>query len=37
MDRLIVATARHLGLPVVTCDRNINSYAQAGHLAVIPC
>jgi PIN domain nuclease of toxin-antitoxin system len=37
MDRLIVATARHLGSPVVTRDRKIISYAQAGHLAVIPC
>jgi PIN domain nuclease of toxin-antitoxin system len=37
MDRLIVATARHLGLPVVTSDRKIIAYAQAGHVAVLPC
>jgi PIN domain nuclease of toxin-antitoxin system len=37
MDRLIVATARHLGLPVVTSDRRIIAYAQAGHVTVIPC
>jgi PIN domain nuclease of toxin-antitoxin system len=37
MDRLIVATARHLRLPVVTRDRKIISYAHAGHVSVIPC
>jgi PIN domain nuclease of toxin-antitoxin system len=37
MDRLIVATARHLGLPVVTSDRRIIAYAQAGHVDVIAC
>jgi PIN domain nuclease of toxin-antitoxin system len=37
MDRLIVATARHLGLPIVTSDREIIAYAQAGHVAVIAC
>jgi PIN domain nuclease of toxin-antitoxin system len=37
MDRLIVATARHLGLPVVTSDRRIIAYAQAGYVDVIAC
>jgi PIN domain nuclease of toxin-antitoxin system len=37
MDRLIVATARHLRLPVVTRDRKIIAYAHAGHVSVIPC
>ena len=37
MDRLIVATARHLGLPIVTSDRKIIAYAQAGHVSVIAC
>jgi len=34
-DRLIVATARHLGLPIVTRDRKILAYAQGGDVAVI--
>jgi len=37
MDRLIVATARHLCLPVVTRDRRIIAYAQAGHVEAISC
>ncbi|HBK04683.1 MAG TPA: PIN domain nuclease [Acetobacteraceae bacterium] len=37
MDRLIVATARHLGMPVVTGDRKIIAYAEAGHVQVIAC
>jgi PIN domain nuclease of toxin-antitoxin system len=37
MDRLIVATARHLGMPVVTSDRKILTYAEAGHVNVIAC
>jgi PIN domain nuclease of toxin-antitoxin system len=36
-DRLIVATARHLGVPVVTRDRRIIAYARAGHVQVIRC
>jgi PIN domain nuclease of toxin-antitoxin system len=36
-DRLIIATARHLGLPVVTRDRKIIAYAEDGEVAVIPC
>ncbi len=36
-DRLIVATARHLGVPVVTRDRRIAAYGVAGHVDVIGC
>lgn len=36
-DRLIVATARHLGVPVVTRDRRIIAYGGEGHLDVIAC
>jgi PIN domain nuclease of toxin-antitoxin system len=37
MDRLIVATARHLGMPVVTSDRKILGYAEAGFVRAIAC
>jgi len=36
-DRLIIATARHFGLPIVTRDRRIIDYADAGHVEVIRC
>lgn len=36
-DRLVIATARHLGVPVVTRDRRIIAYGEAGHADVIPC
>lgn len=36
-DRLIVATARHLGVPVVTRDRRIVEYGEAGHVGVVAC
>jgi PIN domain nuclease of toxin-antitoxin system len=36
-DRLIIATARHLALPVVTRDRKIVAYARSGEVAVIVC
>ena len=36
-DRLLIATARHLGLPIVTRDRQIAAYAAAGHIQVIAC
>jgi PIN domain nuclease of toxin-antitoxin system len=29
-DRLLIATARHLGMPIVTRDRRIIAYAEAG-------
>ena len=37
MDRIIVATTRHLGMPIVTGDRKILAYAEAGHVNVIAC
>ena len=36
-DRLLIATARHLGLPIVTRDRQIAAYAASGHVQVIGC
>ncbi len=36
-DRFIVATARHLGAPIVTRDRRIIAYASDGHVQAIPC
>jgi PIN domain nuclease of toxin-antitoxin system len=36
-DRLIVATARHLGAPVVTRDSKILAYAGSGHVEAIRC
>ena len=34
-DRLIVATARHWGVPLLTADRTILAYAADGHVQVI--
>ena len=36
-DRLIIATARHLGVPVVTRDRLILAYGAAGGVGVVGC
>lgn len=36
-DRIILATARELGLTVVTRDRKILDYAASGHVAAIAC
>jgi len=36
-DRMIIATARHLGLPIVTRDSRIIAYAEAGFVGVIAC
>ena len=36
-DRLLIATARHLGMPLVTRDRRIIDYAEAGWVRVIAC
>ena len=36
-DCLIIATARHMGVPIVTRDQKIIAYAAAGHVDVIPC
>jgi PIN domain nuclease of toxin-antitoxin system len=36
-DRLLIATARALGVPIVTSDRRILDYAQAGLVRAIRC
>lgn len=36
-DRLLIATARALHVPIVTRDRHMLSYAAAGHLQAIGC
>jgi PIN domain nuclease of toxin-antitoxin system len=36
-DRLLIATARHLAMPIVTRDRQIAAYGAAGHVHVIGC
>ena len=36
-DRFIIATARHLGMPIVTRDRRILDYAEAGYAHAIAC
>ena len=36
-DRLLIATARALGVPIVTRDRRILAYAEAGFVAAIAC
>jgi PIN domain nuclease of toxin-antitoxin system len=36
-DRIIAATARALGLTIVTRDGELLPYAAAGHLAAIRC
>jgi len=36
-DRLIVTSARHLGVPVVTRDPRIIACGRDGHVQVIPC
>jgi PIN domain nuclease of toxin-antitoxin system len=37
MDRIIIATAREHGLRLVTRDRLILSYANAGHVQAMAC
>ena len=34
-DRIVVAEARSMGAPVLTCDRRILAYAAAGHVEAI--
>lgn len=34
-DRFIVATARHLGVPLVTADRAILAYGRQGHVRAL--
>ena len=36
-DRLLVATARDLRLPLVTRDARILAFAKAGHLQALAC
>lgn len=36
-DRLIVTSARHLDVPIVTRDRRIIAYGRHGYVEVIPC
>lgn len=36
-DRLIIATARRLGVPIITRDSKIIAYSEAGFVSVIPC
>jgi PIN domain nuclease of toxin-antitoxin system len=36
-NRLLIATARQLGVPLVTRDRRILDYAAQGHVDAIPC
>lgn len=36
-DRIIAATARALGLAIVTRDREFVPYAKAGHVVLIRC
>jgi PIN domain nuclease of toxin-antitoxin system len=33
----LIATARHLGMPIVTRDRRIIAYPEAGWVRVIAC
>lgn len=36
-DRLLIATARELGVPLVTRDQRILAYAAQGHVQAIAC
>jgi PIN domain nuclease of toxin-antitoxin system len=36
-DRLLIATARHIGAPLITRDRAILAYAARGHVQAIAC
>ena len=36
-DRLLVATARALDVPILTRDRKILDYAEAGRVKAIAC
>jgi PIN domain nuclease of toxin-antitoxin system len=36
-DRLLLSTARHLNVPIVTRDQRMIAYARAGHAQAIPC
>lgn len=36
-DRLLIATARHLNIPLVTRDTKIIAYAKQDFMQVLPC
>jgi PIN domain nuclease of toxin-antitoxin system len=36
-DRLLIATSRHLGAPLVTRDARIAAYAAGGDVAMVAC
>lgn len=36
-DRIVIATARSSGCRIMTRDRRILAYSEAGHVAAIPC
>ena len=36
-DRFLIATARSMNIPLVTRDRVMLRYAEAGHVRCIPC
>jgi PIN domain nuclease of toxin-antitoxin system len=36
-DRLLAATARELGAPLVTRDARLLAYAAAGHMRAVAC
>ena len=36
-DRLLIATARAMGIPIMTGDQKILRYAEAGHVHAIEC
>lgn len=37
VDRILIATAREHGLTIVTRDRAILAYGEAGHVKVLAC
>jgi len=36
-DRMLISTARHLDVPIVTSDRKIIAYTDQGLVKVLPC
>ncbi len=36
-DRLLIATARAMCIPILTSDRKILRYAEAGHVQAVEC
>jgi PIN domain nuclease of toxin-antitoxin system len=36
-DRLLVATARYMNIPLLTRDQRILDYSSAGHVQAVPC